>query len=275
MHRGLTSLMLGAVLLMVPVVVACSAEELCYEDVHVVGCALPWVNTQLQWQSNPPWAGGRPCFQAWWCEADIEYAVQAFFSDDDGNWHLPAMMEVDASTYCMVLYVNESDAPTPPSTGWFLDTWFGVLCDGAPGPTVRLSGGGPCGEPPEESAPPAAALLPAGAAGLLDRGWAEGEEPPVVGEMTVSAIYEAGELISGCCNTTGDVSHLTLTWYAVTIGEEYDVREAIDSKIVRAGDAGFFFEINTQGWMPGFYDLRLGIPFEDAVWVRVEVVAAE
>jgi len=115
--------------------------------------------------------------------------------------------------------------------------------------------------------------LPGGSTGFLDRAWTEDEEPPVVGEMQVSAAYEPGETVAGSCAATGDVSYLTLTWYAVTIGEEYDVREPIDSNLVHAGSDGrFFFEIDTEGWSPGYYDMRIGIPGEGCVWIRVEVV---
>ena len=85
----------------------------------------------------------------------------------------------------------------------------------------------------------------------------------MVGERTVSAVYGISELATGCCGATVDVTYLTLTRYAVTIGDDYDVREPIDSKVVRAGnDACFCFTIETLGWAPGYYDVRVGIPGE-------------
>jgi len=135
--------------------------------------------------------------------------------------------------------------------------------------TLSVSGGEVCSDP---KAYGGVELAPAGAAGFLDRGFPEGEEPPVVGELVVSATYEVGELVTGCCSVTGDVSYVTLTWYAVTIGTDFDVRDPIDSKIVHEDDGAFCFEIDTEGWSPGYYDIRLGIPGECCEWIRVEVV---
>ena len=139
-------------------------------------------------------------------------------------------------------------------------------------PEPRVSGGGPC----------SALIVPAGAAGFLDRGFPEGEEPPVVGELLVSAIYEAGEVITGCCRVESSAgqavepSYLTLTWYAVTVGDEFDLREPIDTKLIRLDPSRrYCFTIESDGLTPGLYDIRIGLPSEDEVWLRVEVVAPD
>jgi len=101
-----------------------------------------------------------------------------------------------------------------------------------------------------------------------------------VGELIISAIYTLGEEISGCCavedaeGNPADVSYVTMTWYAVTIGDDFfDVREPIDSRLLYEEDGKFCFGIATTGWSPGYYDIRLGVPFEDEQWIRVEVVS--
>jgi hypothetical protein len=101
----------------------------------------------------------------------------------------------------------------------------------------------------------------------------------VAGELLVSATYEAGELITGCCaalDHTGnliDVSYVTMTRYAVTIGYDFfDVREPIDSRLLYEEGGTFCFSIPTEGLEPGYYDIRLGVPFLDFEFIRVEVV---
>jgi hypothetical protein len=122
--------------------------------------------------------------------------------------------------------------------------------------------------------------VPAGLAGFLDRGWPEAVEPPVVGELPISATYEVGELITGCCavvddmGNPADASYVTMTWYEVAIGDDvFDVREPIDSRLLYEEDGTFCFGIETTGWTPGYYDIRLGVPFMDSEFIRVEVVA--
>jgi len=130
-------------------------------------------------------------------------------------------------------------------------------------------------------------LVPAGLVEFLDRGWeapAGGgggvTEPPVVGELLVTSQYEVGELITGCCaivDGTGnpaDVEYVTMTWYAVTIGDDFfDIREPIDARLLYQVDGKYCFQLETKDWALGYYDIRLGAPFLDHVFIRVEVVA--
>jgi len=241
--------------------------DCCFEDVVVSGAGAWWANARYEYGEfeEGRLLNGRPLFYFLEINGDLSREGLVYYFSN--GWNIEAMIlnTVTLDWYCNVEYCNPSDALTPPSTGWVLNMIDALDCgsiDGQPAPT--LSGGEPCrtGD-----------LTPAGTVGFLDRGWVEGEEPPVVGEMTVSAVYGIGELVTGCCTATGDVSYLTLTWYAVTIGDDYDVREPIDSKVVRAGSDGCFcFTIETTGWAPGYYDLRLGIPGEGCEWIRVEVV---
>jgi hypothetical protein len=122
-------------------------------------------------------------------------------------------------------------------------------------------------------------FAPAGAGEILDRGWPEGEEPPRIGELVVSATYEVGELITGCCavvdskGNPGNVSSINVVWYAVTIGDDFDTREVIEARLLREDSGEFCFVISTEGLDPGYYDIRLGVPFLGMQWLRVEVVA--
>ena len=122
-----------------------------------------------------------------------------------------------------------------------------------------------------------------GAAGFLDRGWPEAaggggglDEPPTVGELLVSSVYEVGEVITGCVSVTNGVgapitdAYFPLAFYAVTVGEEFDVREALHAELVRCMDPGSYcFDLETHELDPGYYDIRLDVPFTDTVWTRV------
>jgi len=105
---------------------------------------------------------------------------------------------------------------------------------------------------------------------------------PVIGELPVYAVYEVGELIGGCCmviNWMGiplEASDITMTLYAVEIGEEFDVREALDAQLLSCDEElCFCFSFSTSDLAPGYYDIRLGLPFMDEEWIRVELIAPE
>jgi hypothetical protein len=111
-------------------------------------------------------------------------------------------------------------------------------------------------------------------AGFLDRGCPEVEKPLVAGELAISATYEVGELITGCCTVTEDVSYQTLSWYAMTIGDEFfDVREPVNSRLICEEVGGFCFSIPSAEFAPGYYDVWPGAPFIDCNLARGEVVA--
>jgi hypothetical protein len=124
-------------------------------------------------------------------------------------------------------------------------------------------------------------VTPAGAAGLLDRGWPEGEEPPRIGELQLRATYTVGEAITGCftyADTAGaPVSDpVILTYYHVTeIGEDFDVRIPLDAWFVyQDRETGMScFVVDTEELKPGYYDIRLGFSDGTVIWLRVELVA--
>ena len=248
--------------------------DCCYEDV-VVSEGAWWANGRLWFDDLLQWK--RPVFRlseykldaVWvWLQisVDLQFEKVAGFA----GWKLSAWYDT-AYSACEVVYRNDSTSFTPPATGWYIHDisgydlfWCTIEC----GLTVpKLSGGWVC--------PSSVALLPAGSVGFLDSGFPEGEEPPIAGEMEVSARYELGELVTGCCDAPDDVSYLTLTWYTVTIGDAFDLREPIDATVVRAASDGrFCFDIETVDWVPGYYDIRLGMPGGACEWIRVELVRA-
>jgi len=124
---------------------------------------------------------------------------------------------------------------------------------------------------------------------FLGRGWEQAaggggglEDPPLIGELPVSTVYEVGEPIAGCCSvvdcfgTCVEVPNITMTLYAVEIGEEFDVREALDARLLSCDEElCFCFSFSTWDLAPGYYDIRLGLPFMDHEWIRVELIAPE
>jgi len=272
-HVGLG--MMAALLMALALGVSAYAEDPCYEDVVVTGCGWEFVNQRLEFvgMGHPEieFSPDHPVFMSG--DPLGGHGVALGYVAEQGFWGLVASAELGPDLV-LVFYTVMSDGSSIPSTGWTLFGFEGGSEEDYL-PPPRISGGEPCDEPIRE---PTLDLVPTGDAGFLDRGFPEGKEPPVVGEMEVSASYAAGELIGVCCRpvnpdgTPADVPYLTLTWYAVTVGEEYDTRKPIDSTIVRpAPDGTFCFQIDTAGWTRGYYDLRLGIPLESVQWIRVEV----
>jgi len=125
-------------------------------------------------------------------------------------------------------------------------------------------------------------VTPAGTAGFLDRGWPEGEEPPLLGELELAASYTVGEAITGCFTYTDAVGApvgdpVILTYYLVTeIGEDFDVRIPLDAWFVyQDRETGIScFVVDTEELAPGYYDIRLGFSDDTVIWLRVELVAS-
>ena len=124
-------------------------------------------------------------------------------------------------------------------------------------------------------------ITPMGNAGFLDRGWPEGEEAPVIGELPLIAEYAVGEQVKGCfsiCSLTGEAvdEPVILTYYAVTeIGEDFDVRLPLNAQYLYFDhDLGMYcFAIETDDLTPGYYDIRLGFPDDQVQWLRIELIA--
>jgi hypothetical protein len=114
----------------------------------------------------------------------------------------------------------------------------------------------------------------------LDRIEADPYEP-VIGELPVYAVYEVGEPIESCCMVINwmeiplEASDTTMGLYSVEIGEDFDVRELLDSQLLTCDPETLTYclTIPTEELEPGYYDIRLGLPFHDHQWLRVELVA--
>ena len=126
-------------------------------------------------------------------------------------------------------------------------------------------------------------VTPIGACGFLDRGFPEGVEPPLVGELAVSAEYEVGELITGgcsVCTVTGDpiTVPILFAFYRVEeVTDDYDVRTPLDAHFLYydAAAGGYRFTVETAGLSPDHnYDIRLGFPDNQVIWLRVRLVPA-
>ena len=129
-------------------------------------------------------------------------------------------------------------------------------------------------------------VIPAGSGGgvgFLDR-WLdleEGEEPPILGTLPLSAVYEIGETITGACTltcSTGESvrdSRVFLYLYRTSIAGMVESREPVLIRVIRCDrDLGAYcFEIGTAELEPGIYDIYLG--FEDGTEeiLRIELIA--
>ena len=130
-------------------------------------------------------------------------------------------------------------------------------------------------------------VTPCGTAGFLNRGWEDAAgggglaEPPAVGQLTLCTVYEIGEIITGCVRVADGLGnpmehvYFPMSFYAVTVGEEFDVRAALDARLLRCADASgsYCFGIETDDLVPGCYDIRLGLPDGTVQWLRVELIA--
>ncbi|UCF09628.1 MAG: hypothetical protein JSW65_06095, partial [Candidatus Bipolaricaulota bacterium] len=116
--------------------------------------------------------------------------------------------------------------------------------------------------------------------GFLDRGWPEGEEPYIVGELELLAQYVVGEPITGCftiCDEDGvplDEPVIFTFYYVSEIGEDFDVRVPLDAGFVPYDHVTeqFCFGFETEELTPGYYDIRLGFVDDTVIWLRVEVL---
>jgi hypothetical protein len=124
---------------------------------------------------------------------------------------------------------------------------------------------------------------PSSSGQFLDHSWPEEEEAPKVGELVLNSVYEVGEAIEGCAmvvNCHGVclmASDITMTFYAVEIGEDFfDTRTPLQTQLLSCSSETmcYCFTIGTKNLAPGYYDIRLGLPFHDHEWIRIELVAA-
>ena len=270
----------GAIaIVLLTVMSAACAEELCFEDVVVSGAGPWWVNGTASFvgmYNDHPWF----LYTAW--EGGAYHVISVRWIQR--SWHVGWSAEGTIDTggvFCAVWYLHDQPSETPPCTGWILGDIISASCGGvSPFPVPTLSGGRPCSARHTDRA--LAFVVPVVGSRILDADAVEPHEEAVAGELPVQGIYEAGQPITGCARTVdaaGDtisVPYLTLTLYAVIPGEEFDTRTPLLAGILMHGkDAeSFCFAIETLDLAPGYYDIRLGVPFMGLTWIRVELAAA-
>ncbi|UCF09847.1 MAG: hypothetical protein JSW65_07255 [Candidatus Bipolaricaulota bacterium] len=210
----------------------------CYENVRVRGGA-DVINGTYRFQRM---IDGRPGFQ---CSSNPSVIV--YFQ---GEWHMYYDQELQYDT---VWYSNSSQSMTPPTSGWTCDD-----CDLPPCPTPRVSGGEPCsgqGEPVVEITLAKTLDLP------------EGEAPPMIGSLPLSAVFCLGEEIAVdlvVVEEDGDPienAQVHAVLYSVEIGEDEEVRTEILEAAVRpdrrTGECHVAFA--SEELPAAIYDLKLRV----------------
>ena len=133
----------------------------------------------------------------------------------------------------------------------------------------------------------AMAVIPAGAPGeetILDLvlDLAEGEEPPMIGTLPLSAIYIIGDVITGACTLLDGEgvpltdSRIFLYLYLVTIDGMTETRTEVASALITCDRATgeYCFHLETAGLEPGIYDIYLGFEDGSSQILRIELQAA-
>jgi hypothetical protein len=227
----------------------------CYDDIRVSRAGSSVVNGTYTYQgkksNRPQWCTSASCTQS------IEWK--------SGKWTI-------VSGGQDMYYGCSCSLPKP--TNWDVGP-------AGTAPTPRVDGGSKCRVVPNLT------IVPAGEAGILDRGWPEGEVAPVVGELQVSAVYEVGETITGCVELLDPAGELEdreqielIIWRVISIGEDFDKREAWDVRTFRYGPAreAYCFSIltniplNDHEWAPGYFDLRFNYPNDTQEMLRIQLV---
>jgi len=232
----------------------------CYDDIRVSGAGSTQVNGTYAFEGtyngHPRWCTSGSC------NASIEF--------NGLKW---TIVYGGQDMY----YGCSCSMPKP--TNW-------TVGPGGTLPTPRVDGGQAC------KTIPLITVVPAGEAGILDRGWPEGETPPIVGERVVSAVYAIGEPITGCVRLLGPEDqpvtneHVELILSRVeSIGQDYDKTQYLDVQTIgyTSARAGYSFSLPTDTplnagtgsqhvWSPGYYDLRLNYPDGSIDRLRIQLV---
>ena len=170
----------------------------------------------------------------------------------------------------------------------------GTPPDGTQGPSTESPGSS--GEPSSVAVESGQALEIRGlteSSQILRRSWEdvagpsnELDEPPVVGELPVSTIYEVGEIVDGCCLVVDpegepvNTESVEVLLYAVTdLGEEFDSRAFLDVIPVSfdSEEEAYCFGIETGELPPGYYDLKLRVwrSSSESGWIRFQLIEAQ
>jgi len=231
----------------------------CYEDVTVTGAGSSQLN---RWFAFENMFFGKPAYTI-----GTQYAIY---------WFHPHLRWVIEDDHGVLYYANDADTPTPPRTGWY------VVSGGLPAPT--LFGGEKCVDP----TPPLAIVITGvggGGDSFLDLPLVlgEGEDPPMVGLLPLCGVFEVGETITGgcaICDVDGSpvrTSYIHVYLYAVDLSTVPETLALLDHWTVHHDKATgqYRFEVETDGWKPGYYDIRLSFADGSAQELRIEIIAPE
>jgi hypothetical protein len=254
--RGLLGLLVvGGLLATAVASIGAVLLDECYEDVRIYGAGSNEVNGTYTFDGMQ---GRKPRFcKGPGCIASLEFK--------SGTWTIVYGGQD--------MYYGCSCSSFKP-TGW-------TVGPGGSAPTPRVDGGREC------ETVLVIDIVPAGEAGLLDRGWPEGETPPIIGERVVSAAYEIGEPITGCVRLLDERDRqvtdedIRLIVSRVTaIGADYDTVVHVDALFLGYNtDRGAYCfslltdrPLNQHLWSPGYYDLRFDYPDDTTEWIRIQLI---
>lgn len=230
----------------------------CYEDVLVTGASDSDYDGTYVFTGMD--ADGYPTYKS-----DTGYTVRYFKTNS--TWRVAPPAGVAGYT------TPVTSATTPPPGSWAsLNAPFG-------GATV--SGGGTC----QSVVLDPVVVVPTGRAGddqFLDRtlDLSEGQDPPMIGLLPLSAVYTIGEIVTGSCRILDAESERpVLSWvhvfiYAVDFEVSPEERLLLDHWMARHDWATreYLIEWETTGLDPGYYDLRLSFEDATAQTFRIELI---
>ena len=251
-NRRIATGLLLAALLLATSGVALANDYGCYLPIRIIDAGTTDVNGQAFFAG---FADGKPYY--------VGRDVRVEWDSGPRRWVI-----YDTSSGSDVsVYTNSRNEPTPPSRGW--------RKSGGLDPEPRIDGGEPC-----------PVIVPTGEGGegaFLDRGLdlAEGETPPIAGELYVTAVYSVGELVTGSCqilDPDGDrpvLSYVHIYIYSVDVTARPDHRDFVTHWMAPHNWETREYEIewDTTGQPPGYYDVHLAFEGGGYATLRIELVA--
>jgi len=250
--------------------VGAAAQDPCYENVTVRSAGLDEANGRLTyWRTL---SSGYPQFWNGY-PAGGPYVWLGYNTNED-QWDLTVTLVIGPSEYEHYRYTNSASTPTPPTTGWQCGTGGGVYLP-APSPVPRVSGGEPCGGGEEEAVPDIEITL------SHELELEEGEEPPMIGSLPLSAEPCLGEEVGLdllVVDAEGDPipdAQVSVVLYAVTISENGEEREVVLKAAERPDRRTGICHIAmaSEGLAAGIYDLRVRVDprIMDPLYLRIRL----
>ncbi|MBE0636536.1 hypothetical protein IH601_11115 [Candidatus Bipolaricaulota bacterium] len=278
--------LLALVVCVVPTLVAVAEDE-CYTDVRVSGTGVAWLDGSYAFSYM---YDGRPDFDHWYVSISPteRIGIDIYYDDDSEVWWCdvwyieytdPNDISGSLITDMYWDFMNDSDALTPPHSGWVLDDFhvYHGTDTFQPDPP-RMSGGDPCAPAPAEFV-----VTALGAGGtFLDRclDLAEGEEPPMAGLCPLAAVYEVGDLVTGACSIDDEAgsamraTYIHVYIYSADIAPRPEVITLLDHWTVHYDQSagGYAYSWDTAGYEPGFYDIYLSFADGSSQTCRIQLV---